>query len=310
MPDIEQVDATQGAGEPLYLGFAKVNEIITKINAIEAGATQDQSGAEIKALLEALIDKLSIAAVKETDTKKILTATERTSLAANIAKLAGIENNAKDDQTGAEIKALLEALADKLSIEAGVKETDNKKVMTADERTGLAANTSEIVTARGSKASLDARLDVILEDDGTPKDSKVTSRKLDIDKSSQIESGANPTFTTLNEWVDITGFTTTLELNVASLILTKAMVTFAHTVTNANVWFVIEISGVRAGVWFSPRNIAADAMSSCSLSHDKKVTAGSKTIKLRYWMDTAGTLTVYGSPTERTRLDVVALGAL
>lgn len=84
---IEQVDATQGAGEALYLGFAKVNQIITKINAIEEGAAQDQSGAEIKALLEALVDKLSIAAVKETDTKKIMTATERANIAANAADI-------------------------------------------------------------------------------------------------------------------------------------------------------------------------------------------------------------------------------
>ena len=39
MADIEQIDAIQGAGEALYLGFAKANQVITKINTIEEGAT-------------------------------------------------------------------------------------------------------------------------------------------------------------------------------------------------------------------------------------------------------------------------------
>lgn len=142
----EKADATKGAGEAIYKGFAKynsavdiINAIETKIAGIDSGATGDQTGTEIKALLEALVTKLSIeTGVGETTDKKIMTATERTSLAANVAKLAGIEASAKDDQTGAEIKALLEALADKLSIETGVKETTDKKVMTADERTKLA----------------------------------------------------------------------------------------------------------------------------------------------------------------------------
>lgn len=79
---ITLVDAVQGSGEAAYLGFVKVNEIITKINAIEAAATADQSGAEIKVLLEALADKLSIElGVKETATKKVMTSIERAKLA-------------------------------------------------------------------------------------------------------------------------------------------------------------------------------------------------------------------------------------
>jgi len=44
---ISLVDAPKGAGEKLYLGFAKVNEVIAKINAIEAGATADHVGVAV-----------------------------------------------------------------------------------------------------------------------------------------------------------------------------------------------------------------------------------------------------------------------
>lgn len=58
---IDQVDATQGAGEAIYKGFAKVNQAITalntavtKLDGIEAGATADQIASEIVVLLESL----------------------------------------------------------------------------------------------------------------------------------------------------------------------------------------------------------------------------------------------------------------
>ena len=47
MADIEQIDAVKGAGEALYLGFAKVNQAITKINTIEAGATAEHVGVAV-----------------------------------------------------------------------------------------------------------------------------------------------------------------------------------------------------------------------------------------------------------------------
>ena len=63
-----------------------------KLAGIEANATEDQTGAEIKALYEA-----------EADTNAFTDAAS--------AKLAGIEANATGDQTGSEIKALYEAEA-------------------------------------------------------------------------------------------------------------------------------------------------------------------------------------------------------
>lgn len=97
----EKADAVKGAGEAIYKGFKKYNDAVDIINAIEA-------------------------------------------------KLAGIESGATGDQTGAEIKALLEALADKLSIETGVKETTDKKIMTATERTKLGALITDPIGADGT----------------------------------------------------------------------------------------------------------------------------------------------------------------
>jgi len=72
---------------------------------IELGAAGDLTGAEIVALLQALAadDRLEVTYLKDGTTYIKYTATEKT-------KLAGIEDSAKDDQTGAEIIALLEAL--------------------------------------------------------------------------------------------------------------------------------------------------------------------------------------------------------
>lgn len=65
----------------------------TKLSNIEANATADQTGAEIKSLYEAESDTNAF-----TDSEK--------------SKLAGIEASATADQTGAEIKSLYEAEAD------------------------------------------------------------------------------------------------------------------------------------------------------------------------------------------------------
>jgi len=72
---------------------------------IELDAAGDLTGAEIVALLQALAadDRLEVTYLKDGTTYIKYTATEKT-------KLADIEDNAKDDQTGAEIMALLEAL--------------------------------------------------------------------------------------------------------------------------------------------------------------------------------------------------------
>lgn len=72
---------------------------------IELGAAGELTGAEIVALLQALAanDRLEVTYLKDGTTYIKYTATEKT-------KLTGIESSAKDDQTGAEIVALLEAL--------------------------------------------------------------------------------------------------------------------------------------------------------------------------------------------------------
>ena len=70
---------------------AELNADHSKLGGIDAGAKDDQTGAEIKTLYEAEVNAY-------TDTKN--------------TKLSGIDEGAKDDQTGAEIKALYEAEVD------------------------------------------------------------------------------------------------------------------------------------------------------------------------------------------------------
>lgn len=139
MADITQVDNEQGKGEALYLGFDKVNlaivalnTAVTKLATIESGAAADQTGAEVKALLEALVDKLSIeTGVKETADKKVLTSNERD-------KLAGIEASATADQTGPEIVTLLEALAGAAQLSLGkIKDTAAYKKLTTARQTAI-----------------------------------------------------------------------------------------------------------------------------------------------------------------------------
>ena len=65
----------------------------TKLAGMDTGATDDQTGAEIKAAYEAEADTNAFTDAEQT-------------------KLAGIDTGATDDQTGAEIKALYEAEAD------------------------------------------------------------------------------------------------------------------------------------------------------------------------------------------------------
>ena len=65
----------------------------TKLSGIEAGATADQTGAEIKALYEGELDTNAFTDADQT-------------------KLSGIEAGATADQTGAEIKSLYEGEAD------------------------------------------------------------------------------------------------------------------------------------------------------------------------------------------------------
>jgi hypothetical protein len=88
----------------------------TKLDGIEAAATADQTGAEIKALYEAETNAFTNA---------------------QFAKLGGIENSAKDDQTASEIKALYEAEAnaftDALFTKLGTIETSAKDDQTAGE---------------------------------------------------------------------------------------------------------------------------------------------------------------------------------
>ena len=99
------VPTTLAVGELAYSSFSDklfigeagsvITEIaggafVSKLNAIDTGATDDQTGAEIKALYEAETNAFTDAL---------------------FTKLATIDTSAADDQTGAEIKALYEAEA-------------------------------------------------------------------------------------------------------------------------------------------------------------------------------------------------------
>lgn len=121
----------------------------TKLAGVEAGATNDQTGAEIKGLVEALAEGSKLAAtainagvfdasgaaaaaqsaaqsyadaltqddVASGTTYKQFSATEQT-------KLSGIEAGATNDQTGAEMKAAIEALTEGSKLAASALNTD------------------------------------------------------------------------------------------------------------------------------------------------------------------------------------------
>ncbi len=93
---------------------AFVNGDKTKLDAIEASATADQTGAEIKALYEAEADTNAF-------TDDLLT------------KLSNIEANATADQTGAEIKALYEAEASAFTDALFTKLSGIETAATADQ---------------------------------------------------------------------------------------------------------------------------------------------------------------------------------
>lgn len=88
----------------------------------ETGATLDQTGAEMKTALEALAagSRLGADKIDQKIDNKFMTDAEETKVAAidqvyssaEKTKLTGIEDSAKDDQTGAEIRDLIVALGD------------------------------------------------------------------------------------------------------------------------------------------------------------------------------------------------------
>ena len=101
----------------------------TKLDAIEAGATADQTGSEIKAAYEG-----------EADTNAYTDAA--------VSKLAGIEINATADQTGAEIKAAYEAEADTNAF------TDAEKTKLSGIEAGAEVNTVDSVAGKTGAVTL------------------------------------------------------------------------------------------------------------------------------------------------------------
>ena len=84
----------------------------TKLAGIEAGATGDQTAAEILTALKTVDGSGSGLDADLLDGQSSAYYATATSVATNTTKLAGIESGATGDQTGAEIKALYEGEAD------------------------------------------------------------------------------------------------------------------------------------------------------------------------------------------------------
>ena len=144
----------------------------SKLNAIEASATADQTGAQIKALYEAESNAY-------TDTKN--------------SKLAGIEASATADQSNAEIRAAVEAATDsnvftdadhtKLNaIEASADVTDTTNVVAA-----LTAGTNVTIAANGTIASTDTNTTYSVGDGGLSQNNFTNA---DHSKLNAIEASA------------------------------------------------------------------------------------------------------------------------
>ena len=125
---IEVTSAEAHSGAKGYMSAADK----VKLDGIEAGATTDQTGAEIKTAYEA-----------EADTNAYDDAA--------VAKLAGIEAGATTDQTGAEIKAAYEAEADTNAYDdaavtklAGIEAGAEVNVVTS-----VASKTGAVTLAKG-----------------------------------------------------------------------------------------------------------------------------------------------------------------
>jgi len=149
----------------------------SKLNAIEASATADQTGAQIKALYEAESNAY-------TDTKN--------------SKLAGIEASATADQSNAEIRAAVEAATDsnvftdadhtKLNaIEASADVTDTTNVVAA-----LTAGTNVTIAANGTIASTDTNTTYSVGDGGLTTNDFTNA---DHSKLNAIEASADVTDT-------------------------------------------------------------------------------------------------------------------
>ena len=113
---ITRVDAIQEAALEESATFQKISEAKeTKLDGIEDGAKDDQSGAEIKTAYEA--EAGAFTNVKDAKLTGIAEGAEVNPAdlaaldAAQDTKLNGIEDGAKDDQSGAEIKTAYEGEA-------------------------------------------------------------------------------------------------------------------------------------------------------------------------------------------------------
>ena len=116
---LDQVDNTKNAGESLHTGLAKYNALITELKAaafiLKSAATNFTAAVLHKDLSGADLHTPKAHKASHTDgsddVQNATAAQKGLATAAQIAKLDGIEANARDDQTAAEILALFEALS-------------------------------------------------------------------------------------------------------------------------------------------------------------------------------------------------------
>lgn len=156
-----------------------INANEAKLAGIEAGATADQTGPEIKALYEAEAntnaftdaEQAKLAGVEAGATADQSAGEIKTAYESNPdtnafsdaeqAKLAGVEAGATADQTGAEIKILYEAEADTNAFSDADKskldsitDTGSGQVISAAERTQISQNQTDIaVTSVAGQAT-------------------------------------------------------------------------------------------------------------------------------------------------------------
>lgn len=130
------LDASNNIAVPGLVDGRDIAADGSKLDGIEAGATADQTGAEIKALYEAQANTNAY-----TDAEK--------------SKLAGVEAGATADQTGAEIKSLYEAQANTNAY------TDAEKTKLAGIESG--ADVTDATNVEAAGAVMDADIGVTVQ---------------------------------------------------------------------------------------------------------------------------------------------------
>ena len=227
----------------------------SKLNAIEASATADQTNAEIRTAVEAASDS------------NVFTDADHT-------KLNAIEASATADQTNAEIRAAIEAATDsnaftdadhsKLNaIEASADVTDTTNVVAA-----LTAGTNVTIAANGTIASTDTNTTYSVGDGelsqnnftnadhsklnaieasadvtdtanvtsaGALMDSELTSIASVKALNQALATGNSPTFAALT----ITGAITSAAKNVGTQTVTATAPSSASGFPNGHVWYVV-----------------------------------------------------------------------